>query len=128
MVPYEILWADSSDKEASSNVLPMLNQIMSYPNTIILDKKNNIRKIITGFNGPATSLYEEDIKKFDELLKFLIADKELPEEYKDHLLIGNYKGFRECHIEPNWLIIYEKTETTIFFVRMGTHSDLFKNK
>lgn len=73
-VPYEILWAGSSDKEASSKALPMLNQIMSYPTTLILDKKNNIRKIITGFNGPATSLYEEDIKKFDTFVKSLLAE------------------------------------------------------
>ncbi len=70
----------------------------------------------------------KDIKKFDALLKILVADEELPEEYQDHPLIGNYKGFRECHIEPNWLLIYEKTETTVYFVRLGTHSDLFKNK
>ncbi len=46
--------------------------------------------------------------------------------YKDHRLIGNYKGRRECHIDPDWLLIYTKMEGEIIFERTGTHSDLFE--
>ena len=51
----------------------------------------------------------------------------LPEKYKDHSLSGNYKGCRECHITPDWLLIYELTdyELILYLTRTGTHSDLF---
>ncbi len=53
---------------------------------------------------------------------------ELPKEYKPHPLISNYKGFMECHIKNNWLLIWKinPSEKTIIFTRTGTHSDLFK--
>jgi mRNA interferase YafQ len=47
-------------------------------------------------------------------------------KFKDHKLTGNYKGHRECHIEPDWLLIYRETEEEIVYVRTGTHSDLFQ--
>jgi len=46
-------------------------------------------------------------------------------KYKDHNLIGNFIGRRECHIEPDWLLIYKIDEDFIIFERTGTHSDLF---
>lgn len=49
----------------------------------------------------------------------------LPEKNKDHQLIGNYSGCRECHIEPDWLLIYKQTGDELQLVRTGTHSDLF---
>ncbi|MCZ6673689.1 MAG: type II toxin-antitoxin system YafQ family toxin [Verrucomicrobia bacterium] len=56
----------------------------------------------------------------------LLANKEpLPERYRDHLLIGDYKDHRECHITPDWLLIYLTTETELVLVRTGCHSDLF---
>lgn len=57
-----------------------------------------------------------------------LADgKELPSKYKDHALIGNYKGCRECHITPDWLLIYEVDgdELFLYLTRTGFHSDLF---
>ena len=53
---------------------------------------------------------------------------QLPEQYKDHNLSGNYKGYRECHIEPDWLLIYkiENDIITLTLVHIGTHSDLFR--
>lgn len=53
--------------------------------------------------------------------------KRLPALYRDHTLTGNYKGYRECHINPDWLLIYKKKETirVISLYRTGTHSDLF---
>jgi mRNA interferase YafQ len=50
----------------------------------------------------------------------------LAQAYHDHQLIGNYIGRRECHIEPDWLLLYTPGETRIVFERMGTHSDLFR--
>lgn len=57
-----------------------------------------------------------------------LADgKELPSKYKDHALIGNYKECRECHITPDWLLIYEVDgdELFLYLTRTGSHSDLF---
>jgi mRNA interferase YafQ len=58
----------------------------------------------------------------------MLADGEmLPESFKDHQLAGGYKGYRECHIQPNWLLIYKKTERDLVLTltRTGSHSDLF---
>lgn len=49
----------------------------------------------------------------------------LPPKNKDHNLIGNYSGYRECHIEPDWLPIYKQTEDELILDRTGTHADLF---
>jgi len=56
------------------------------------------------------------------------SDSPLPKEYKDHNLCGNYEGFRECHIQPDWLLIYKKNQENLFLylTRTGSHSDLFK--
>ena len=50
---------------------------------------------------------------------------DLPEKNKDHQLIGGFSGCRECHIEPDWLLIYKQTGDELQLVRTGTHSDLF---
>ena len=50
----------------------------------------------------------------------------LPEKNKDHSLSGNYSGYRECYIEPDWLLIYRQTSEELQLYRTGTHSDLFK--
>ena len=49
----------------------------------------------------------------------------LPTKNKDHNLSGNYSGYRECHIEPDWLLIYNQTDTELRLDRTGTHADLF---
>lgn len=56
----------------------------------------------------------------------LINEEQLPQRFRDHKLIGNYKDRRECHIEPDWLLIYKITEIGITFERTGSHSDLFQ--
>lgn len=70
----------------------------------------------------------KNIDKLFEVIEKLANDEILDEKYKDHQLIGNYKGTRECHIEPDFLLIYEKFEKILVLslVRMGSHSDLFK--
>lgn len=49
----------------------------------------------------------------------------LPPKNKDHNLSGNYAGYRECHIEPDWLLIYKQTDNELRLNRTGTHADLF---
>ena len=66
-----------------------------------------------------------DMSLIDEIIEDLIAEKQLPKKHKDHALKGDYKGCRECHIQPDWLLIYRIVGEDIIFVRSGTHSDLF---
>ena len=73
-IPYEVLAAGSSDKLASAAALPMLNHIMSYPTMIFIDKEDQVRKIHTGFAGPATSEFIAFEKDFDEMVKMLLAE------------------------------------------------------
>jgi mRNA interferase YafQ len=70
---------------------------------------------------------ENDINRFQEVLKLLCCEQQLPPSNKDHALIGDYSGHRECHITPDWLLIYkiEKDILTLSLTRTGTHSDLF---
>lgn len=69
--------------------------------------------------------YKIDILK--EVIKKLTSGEVLDEKYKDHPLKGNYSGCRECHIMPDWLLIYEISDETLilYLTRTGTHSDLF---
>ena len=68
-----------------------------------------------------------NISLFEEVLTLLREEKTLPEKYNDHALKGDYSGHRECHITPDWLLIYKiETNALIFsLTRTGTHSDLF---
>ncbi len=67
------------------------------------------------------------ISLLDEVIAILVEGKALPEKYHDHDLKGNYAGCRECHITPDWLLIYEisEDELILYLIRTGTHSDLF---
>lgn len=60
-------------------------------------------------------------------MKLIEMEKALPVKLKDHTLSGNWSGFRELHIEPDWLLIYKLVpeKKIVIFVRSGTHSDLF---
>lgn len=68
-----------------------------------------------------------DVRKLERVIELLAADQELPAEYKDHVLAGDYAGCHECHITPDWLLVYEikETELLLYLMRTGTHSDLF---
>ncbi|WP_143727647.1 MULTISPECIES: type II toxin-antitoxin system YafQ family toxin [Moorena] len=55
----------------------------------------------------------------------LLERKELEPKYKDHALTGNWSGYRDCHIEPDWILIYKISGTHLFLVRSGSHADLF---
>jgi mRNA interferase YafQ len=70
----------------------------------------------------------EDLAKLREVMELLIEGEPLPAEFKDHPLRGNFAGSRDCHIEPDWVLIYTLTEKDahVRFERTGTHSDLFR--
>lgn len=62
-----------------------------------------------------------------QVVNTLAEEKPLDRQYRDHELTGDYAGFRECHIQPDWLLVYrvERLELELFLFRTGTHSDLF---
>lgn len=68
-----------------------------------------------------------NIALLDDVVNQLAMQKTLGEKYKDHELTGDFRGFRECHITPDWLLIYQiiDNELVLFLSRTGTHSDLF---
>lgn len=68
----------------------------------------------------------KDLGKLKRILERLIAEQPLPDRHRDHPLIGDYIGRRECHVEPDWLLIYKLEGKDIIFERMGTHADLFR--
>ena len=84
-----------------------------------------------------TTQFKKDLKRIKKRglnlnsLKFVLdtlqKQETLPLKYKDHALVGNYKGFRECHIEPDWLLIYTISNEKLILTaaRTGSHSDLF---
>jgi len=64
-------------------------------------------------------------EKLFTFLEILMQGKDIPPGYSDHPLRGNWVGRRDCHIEPDWILIYQKTEQEIILERTGTHSDMF---
>lgn len=84
-----------------------------------------------------TSRFQKDLKRVQKrgldlglltaVIKQLAAGQPLPPKNRDHSLTGDYSGCRECHVAPDWLLIYEIDQDTLFLylTRTGTHSDLF---
>lgn len=70
----------------------------------------------------------KEISKLDAIVRKLVHGEALDMKYKDHALKGDYKDRRECHIEPDWLLIYkiDKNKKAIIFERTGSHADIFK--
>ncbi|MCI6172324.1 MAG: type II toxin-antitoxin system YafQ family toxin [Selenomonas bovis] len=85
----------------------------------------------------STTQFRKDLKRIrkrgyrlarlDNVLQTLLREEPLPAKHRDHDLTGDYTGFRECHIEPDWLLIYaiDKGKLILTASRTGTHSDLF---
>ena len=67
-----------------------------------------------------------DAENIKAVIHKLIDEMPLERKHRDHLLIGNFKDRRECHIEPDWLLIYRVEGDSIIFERTGTHADLFR--
>lgn len=67
-----------------------------------------------------------DMQRLQVAIELLQADQALPEQYHDHALSGNWSGFRECHVGPDWLLVYKviRSELVLVCVRTGTHSDI----
>lgn len=82
-----------------------------------------------------TTQFKKDLKKIQkqnkdlhlltDILHLLAEGTPLPAKNRDHTLTGNYSGCRECHIQPDWLLIYYQTDTELYLYRTGTHADLF---
>jgi len=68
---------------------------------------------------------DKNMSKLKEVVSKLENGEPLDKKYKDHQLIGNWNGHRECHIEPDWLLVYKTTETHLYLTQTGSHSDLF---
>ena len=70
----------------------------------------------------------KDLNKFFDVVNILAEGGMLEAKYRDHDLSGEYKGTRECHIEPDWLLVYEIQNDVLVLIlyRLGTHSELFK--
>jgi mRNA interferase YafQ len=66
-----------------------------------------------------------DMKKLEDVLDKLVAEKPLGEKHRNHKLTENYIDRWESHIEPDWLLIYRTTKTNLFLERTGSHADLF---
>jgi mRNA interferase YafQ len=83
-----------------------------------------------------TSQFKKDVKRmgrrgkkfdvFKNIIRQLACGETLDAKYQDHNLVGQYTDTRECHIEPDWLLIYESGEHDLVLIRTGTHSDLFR--
>ena len=67
-----------------------------------------------------------DMKKLRGVIEKLVNAAELEARYKDHALQGQYAGARNCHISPDWVVIYAIVDNELRFIRTGTHADLFK--
>lgn len=68
----------------------------------------------------------KEVSKIKAVMVALINEELLAERHHDHILVGSYQGRRECHIEPDWLLIYKLSENEIIFERTGSHADLFR--
>lgn len=66
-----------------------------------------------------------DLRKLNFALNELASGRTLPSRYRDHPLKGDWAGWRECHIEPDWLLIYRLTDDDVLLAGTGTHADLF---
>ena len=88
-------------------------------------------KIVTSnqFKKDLKSAYKRGLKleRLQIVVDTLVAELPLDDKYRDHTLSGKYHGFRECHIEPNWILVYrvDAGELELYLFRTGSHSDLF---
>jgi len=67
----------------------------------------------------------KNTEKLKSIMSQLIDEEALAARHRDHVLVGNYRGRRECHVEPDWLLIYKLDGLQIIFERTGSHADLF---
>jgi len=68
----------------------------------------------------------KDLNKIKSVMNCLVSETPLDHKLRDHALKGEFSDCRECHIEPDWLLIYLVTDDSIIFIRSGSHAELFK--
>jgi mRNA interferase YafQ len=71
----------------------------------------------------------KDVQKLQAIVRLLVQEQPLAPRHRDHPLVGDWLGYRDCHIEPDWLLIYkiDQEEASLTLARTGTHADLFEN-
>ena len=69
---------------------------------------------------------KKDLDKLQSAVNALFTGESLDPSFQDYLLVSNWKGYRECHLAPDWLLIYKLTSNELILVRLGSHSELFK--
>jgi mRNA interferase YafQ len=75
----------------------------------------------------STPKYRDIEPLLEAIIRLLVEDEPLPQKNYDHALSNNWKDHRECHVKPNLLLIYRKSEETLQLVRLGSHSELFNS-
>ena len=83
--------------------------------------KSKFRKDFKKLKSSGKSLQE-----LQDVIDLLQKGKQLDPTYHDHELKGNWRGYRECHVQSDWLLIYQQTATLLILVRTGSHSELFE--
>jgi mRNA interferase YafQ len=66
-----------------------------------------------------------DISKLKHVIRMLASGTKLPRKHQDHMLAGEWKGYRDCHISPDWLLIYRVEGNKLYLARTGSHSEMF---
>ena len=66
-----------------------------------------------------------ELSKLESVIRTLVAQSPLDERLRDHALTGNWRGYRDCHIQPDWLLLYRVVDDELQLARMGSHADLF---
>jgi mRNA interferase YafQ len=81
----------------------------------------------TGFRRDVKRVLRQgfDLSKLEAAVEALVSQQPLAEHYRDHSLFGNWKSYRECHLQPDWLLIYRVTEEELQLARTGSHAELF---
>ena len=82
--------------------------------------------ISTAFKKDMKKLKGKDTGKLKELIGLLTDGLPIPAGYRDHALTGQWKGYRDAHIEPDWLLIYRVDASTVYLARTGSHAELFR--
>ena len=105
-----------------------MTAIYSTKTLFQLDKINNrkLQKSQQFIPDPSNKKQRKDLEKLKEVVLVLLSDRPLESRYRDHALIGPWQGSRDCHIEPDWLLIYRLESDSLFLERTGSHSELFK--
>jgi mRNA interferase YafQ len=69
---------------------------------------------------------QKDLEKLTNVIDCLVTNRTLSSKYRDHQLSGKWSGHRDCHIEPDWILLYRMTSDSLYLERTGSHSDLFE--